>query len=425
MLSFVADGETWYLSCREELADRFQDLLSRWHAANPLRQGMPREEVRARLLPELSSRGFAALLEQALPGTDIEIRGQELALASHQVQLNEEQRRLRDKLMTLLRENPFSPPERQELDGLGDLEPVLKFLQSQGELVQAGGLVFAREAVDGAIAILRSHFAKEPQLTLAQFRTISDQPQAALPLWNTWTAPASPGAGAMCASPVPICGGDGMNLNLLRTFVTVVEAGNFSRAAGRLHLSQPAVSMQMQSLAQDLGAELFRRTGHRLETTEAGAILYQEAKELLRHWQTTVHKLDSLRQRLRGRLELGASTTPADYLLPPYLSQFYRLHPELELHMQVAASGEVLSALESGRLDLAVIGYRPQNQELQCSVLFEDELAAVFSPEHPRAGIRNFNVEDLLAQPLLQRTGVPPVVRSWSGLVEAGYDRAS
>lgn len=214
-----------------------------------------------------------------------------------------------------------------------------------------------------------------------------------------------------------------MNLNFLRTFVTVVEAGNFSRAAGRLHLSQPAVSMQMQSLAQDLGAELFRRTGHRLETTEAGAILYQEAKELLRHWQTTVHKLDSLRQRLRGRLELGASTTPADYLLPPYLSQFYRLHPELELHMQVAASGEVLSALESGRLDLAVIGYRPQNQELQCSVLFEDELAAVFSPEHPRAGIRNFNVEDLLAQPLLQRTGGSASRQVLEqALVEAGYD---
>lgn len=183
VLSFVADGETWYLSCREELAARFQDLLSRWHAANPLRQGMPREEVRARLLPELSSRGFAALLEQALPGTDIEIRGQELALASHQVQLNEEQRRLRDKLMTLLRENPFSPPERQELDGLGDLEPVLKFLQSQGELVQAGGLVFAREAVDGAIAILRSHFAKEPQLTLAQFRDyLGTSRKYALPL---------------------------------------------------------------------------------------------------------------------------------------------------------------------------------------------------------------------------------------------------
>ena len=250
--------------------------------------------------------------------------------------------------------------------------------------MQAGGLVFAQEAVDGAIAILRSHFAKEPQLTLAQFGTISGPAtKCTLPLLEYLDGASIAGAGAMCASPVPICGGDGMNLNLLRTFVTVVEAGNFSRAAGRLHLSQPAVSMQMQSLAQDLGAELFRRTGHRLETTEASAILYQ-AKELLRHWRTTVHKLDSLRQRLRARL-VGAKHHPADYLLPifepilPPPSGIGTAHTG-------CSQREVLSALESSRLDLAVIGYRPQNQELQCSVLFEDELAAVFSPEHPGPG---------------------------------------
>ncbi|HBI55260.1 MAG TPA: LysR family transcriptional regulator, partial [Firmicutes bacterium] len=63
-----------------------------------------------------------------------------------------------------------------------------------------------------------------------------------------------------------------MNLNFLRTFICVVEEGNYSRAANRLHLSQPAVSMQMQTLAEDLGVELFRRRGHRVELTEGGAI---------------------------------------------------------------------------------------------------------------------------------------------------------
>lgn len=195
-----------------------------------------------------------------------------------------------------------------------------------------------------------------------------------------------------------------MNLNFLKTFVTVVEVGNFSRAANRLHLSQPAVSMQMQSLAQDLGAELFRRSGRRLETTEAGAILYHKAKEILGQWQATVHQLDSLSQRLRGRLELGASTTPADYLLPPLLCEFYRLHPELEIHMQVASSGEVQKALEAGHLDLAVMGYRPRTPSLECSVLFQDELAVVLAPEHYLAGAKTIRVDALLGQPLLQRT---------------------
>lgn len=196
-----------------------------------------------------------------------------------------------------------------------------------------------------------------------------------------------------------------MNLNFLKTFVTVVEVGNFSRAANRLHLSQPAVSMQMQSLAQDLGVQLFRRSGHSLDTTEAGTILYHKAKEMLRDWQATVHQLDSLSRRLRGRLELGASTTPGDYLLPPRLCEFYRLHPELEVHMYVASSGEVQQALEAGRLDLAVVGYRPQTPSLECSVLFQDELAVVFAPEHSLAGTKTIRVDDMLAQPLLQRTG--------------------
>lgn len=183
VLTFAADGETWYYSCREELTAELRDLLTRWHGDNPLRQGMPREEVRTRLLPELSSRGFAALLEQALPGTDIEIRGQELALAHHQIQLNEEQRQLRDKLLAELRANLFSPPDRQELERLGNLEPVLKFLHSQGDLIQAGGLAFAREAVDEAVTALRRHFDQEPQLTLAQFRDyLGTSRKYALPL---------------------------------------------------------------------------------------------------------------------------------------------------------------------------------------------------------------------------------------------------
>jgi len=70
-----------------------------------------------------------------------------------------------------------------------------------------------------------------------------------------------------------------LNLNFLWTFVSVVEEGNYSRAAKGLHLSQPAVSMQMQSLAQELGVELFRRSGHRVETTEAGAMLYEQEQE--------------------------------------------------------------------------------------------------------------------------------------------------
>lgn len=194
-----------------------------------------------------------------------------------------------------------------------------------------------------------------------------------------------------------------MNLNFLRTFICVVEEGNFSRAANRLHLSQPAVSMQMQTLAESVGVDLFRRRGHRVELTEGGALLYERAREILGLWQKTVYQLEGLRQRLQGRLELGASTVPGDYILPPRLCEFFRLHPDLEVRMQVAPSQEIVKLLKTGRLDMAVVGYEPQDEELEREVLLRDELVAVVSPNHQLALGKYISVEDLLANPFLQR----------------------
>jgi selenocysteine-specific elongation factor len=183
ILSFVADGEIWHFSRREQLLTELKEMLAGWHQKHPLRQGMPREEIRTRLLPALSSRGFAALLEKILPGSGLEVRGQELALAEHKVQLSEEQSRLQEKLRDALRASLFSPPEGEELEKMGKTGPILQLLQEQGEIIQAGGLFFAREAVAEAIRKLGSHFQKEPQLTLAQFRDyLGTSRKYALPL---------------------------------------------------------------------------------------------------------------------------------------------------------------------------------------------------------------------------------------------------
>lgn len=194
-----------------------------------------------------------------------------------------------------------------------------------------------------------------------------------------------------------------MNLNFLRTFVSVVEEGNFSRAAARLHLSQPAVSMQMQTLADDLGVELFRRRGHRVELTEGGRLLYDKARDILGLWQKTVHQLEGLQQQLQGRLQLGASTVPGDYILPPRLCEFFRLHPDIEVRMQVAPSREIIRELKAGHLDLAVVGFEPEEPDLAREVLLRDQLVAVVSPDHQLAQGRHITVDDLLAHPFLQR----------------------
>jgi selenocysteine-specific elongation factor len=183
VLNFDSDGEKWYYSRREDLLNQLVDLLTKWHGEQPLRQGMPREEIRTRLLPDLSSRGFTSLLEQALPESAVEIRGLELALVEHKVELSHTQTKLQQRILETLLENPYSPPEREELDKLGKVGPVLQLLQQQGMVIQTGGLLFAREAVDTAIQHLRSHFQTESQLTLAQFRDyLGTSRKFALPL---------------------------------------------------------------------------------------------------------------------------------------------------------------------------------------------------------------------------------------------------
>jgi DNA-binding transcriptional LysR family regulator len=162
--------------------------------------------------------------------------------------------------------------------------------------------------------------------------------------------------------------------------------------------------MQMQSLAQEMGVVLFRRRGHKVETTEAGALLYQQAKDMLRGWQQTIHQLEGLRQRLQGRMELGASSVPGDFFLPPVLCEFYRLHPDLELRMTVGSSREVVENLSTEGLDLAVVGYKPESEGLISQLLFRDQLIAVFSPEHTLARRKIINLDDLVTQPLLQRS---------------------
>ena len=172
IISFAADGEDWYYSKGDELLSRLEGLLIPWHKANPLRQGLPKEEARNQLLPSLSSRGFAALLAKLLPGSALKLVGQELALASHVVALSSEQTELREKLMAALEANPFSPPDTAQLAELGQVAPLLRLLVNEGSVVAAGGLFFSRQAVAEAERRLREFFQKESQLTLAQFRDL-------------------------------------------------------------------------------------------------------------------------------------------------------------------------------------------------------------------------------------------------------------
>ena len=123
-----------------------------------------------------------------------------------------------------------------------------------------------------------------------------------------------------------------MTPDQLLTFACVADTGNISRAAQTLHLSQPAVSGQLRMLQEWFGEPLYRRSGHGIALTEAGERLAEQARQLRQVYRQAQAVRESWRGLETGVLRLGASTTPASYLLPRLVAEFRQAFPAVSLH---------------------------------------------------------------------------------------------
>lgn len=146
-----------------------------------------------------------------------------------------------------------------------------------------------------------------------------------------------------------------MNLEQLRSFVTVARLGNFTRAAEQLHLAQPSLSRQIGQLEQDLGAELFHRARAGSTLTTAGEALLPLARRMLADAESVRREIDELAGLRRGRVRLGATPTLCVSLVAEVLSSFHAAYPAIELHISEHGSRRLLDELGAGQLDLALI----------------------------------------------------------------------
>src|SRR5574341_1000429 len=144
----------------------------------------------------------------------------------------------------------------------------------------------------------------------------------------------------------------------LRAFVALAEARNFTRAAARCHLSQPAFSALIRSLESALGARLFDRTTRTVELTAEGSLFLDGAMRLLHDVQATVADLGDHVARRRGRVSLAALPALAAGWLPQVLAQFHARHPHIELDVADALSEECVERVRAGRADFALAAVR-------------------------------------------------------------------
>ena len=188
-----------------------------------------------------------------------------------------------------------------------------------------------------------------------------------------------------------------MELSELQAFLAVVEEGSFSRAAQRLHRTQPAVSQTIRKLEEDVGEALFDRSSRHGHLTDAGVVLREYAEKLLNLRGEVRAALAELRSAERGKLSIAANEFTSLYLLP-LLHEFRRACPMVRISVTRSLASRVPEAVLNHSVELGMLSFEPEDPALRSVVVATDELAFVVHPRHPLAGAKKAGIRELGAQ---------------------------
>jgi DNA-binding transcriptional LysR family regulator len=194
-----------------------------------------------------------------------------------------------------------------------------------------------------------------------------------------------------------------MNVQIghLRCFLAVAEQRHFTRAARELGLAQPSVSAQVRRLESELGSELFHRMKGNVTLTPAGEALLPFARRILTDVDAASSELRESGAQVRGRLSIGATPSLAATLVPPVLARFHSAYPAVDLVLREAGSGDLVTALEEGALDVALVILPVRHDVLETQPLLREELVLALARTHPLAKRRTISVADLRDVPLV------------------------
>lgn len=193
-----------------------------------------------------------------------------------------------------------------------------------------------------------------------------------------------------------------LTLRQLKIFEAVARHLSFSRAADELHLTQPAVSMQVRSLEEAAGLPLTEQVGKRVFLTEAGEELARHARVIAQQLREAEEALMAMKGLRGGRLNIGVVST-AKYFAPRLLTSFRQAYPEVELRLGVHNRGEIVRQLVDNEIDLAIMGRPPQELETVSEPFAENPLVFVAAPDHPLAAAKRIAPKQLAEESFLLR----------------------
>lgn len=189
----------------------------------------------------------------------------------------------------------------------------------------------------------------------------------------------------------------------LVVFRKVAEQLSFRKAAEDLYLTQPAISQQIKALEEELNVVLFDRSGSQVKLTPAGEVLLKYAEESSQLLHRATQSLAQLSGTQSGSLNLGASTTVAQYVLPGLLSEFCASHPRVHPTLISGNTEQIVTAVEEGKVELGFIEGPPRSREISAAPFLQDELVLLVPAAHEWVERKYIVPADLASAPLLMR----------------------
>ena len=186
-----------------------------------------------------------------------------------------------------------------------------------------------------------------------------------------------------------------MELTQLEFFLMVVAEGSFSKAAVRVYRTQPAVSIAIRRLEEEIGAPLFDRSQKAPTLTDAGELVYDYAQRILALRDQAHNVVAELRALQRGRVRIGANESTSLYILPQLILEYREQHPNVKVEIFRHVSERLPREVLDRNVDFALLAFEPVDSDLESFTILQDALVLIMSPDHPLAKRESVKIKEL------------------------------
>jgi DNA-binding transcriptional LysR family regulator len=194
-----------------------------------------------------------------------------------------------------------------------------------------------------------------------------------------------------------------ITIQQMEAIIALVEEGNFSRAAKKMLLTQPALTKNIKNAEDCFGVRLVNRSSMGITLTPEGKILYDYAKRMIKLRDEAREKVIALGKDACGNIYVSASTIPANYILPHVLSEFNKINFGIRIHIKIADSEEAMNMVLDNEVEMGFVGKKSLNRKLVAEPLWKDRLVLAVPQDHPWRKKKSITLPELLNEPFVIR----------------------